>query len=97
MYQQAIQDIESAISAEPREPLYYLEKCGIMLRVNQLDEAVKAAQQTLQLDSQNADAYRMLGYALLQKGDKTGALQNLNRAKELGDEAAQEIINTYLK
>ncbi|MBR3093516.1 MAG: tetratricopeptide repeat protein [Bacteroidaceae bacterium] len=97
MYQQAIQDIESAISAEPREPLYYLEKCGIMLRVNQLDEAVKAAQQTLQLDSQNSDAYRMLGYALLQKGDKTGALQNLNRAKELGDEAAQEIINTYLK
>ena len=97
MYQQAIDDIELAISAAPREPMFYLEKCAIMLRVNQLDECIKAAQQTLQLDSQNADAYRMLGYAQLQKGDKTSALQNLNRAKELGDEAAQEIINTYLK
>ena len=97
MYQQAIEDIESAISAAPGEPLFLLEKCAIMLRVNQLDEAIKAAQQTLQLDSQNSDAYRMLGYALLQKGDKTSALQNLNRAKELGDEAAQEIIDKYIK
>lgn len=97
MYQQAIQDIESAISLEPREPLYYLEKCAIMLRVNQLDESIKAAQQTIQLDSENAAAYRMLGYAQLQKGDKTSAVQNLNRAKELGDDAAQEIIDKYVK
>ena len=97
MYQQAIEDIESAISAEPGEPLFYLEKCAIMLRVNQLDECIKAAQQTLQLDSENAAAYRIMGYAQLQKGDKTTALQNLNRAKELGDEAAQEIIDKYVK
>ena len=97
MYQQAIDDIESAISAEPGEPLFYLEKCAIMLRVNQLDECIKAAQQTLQLDSENAAAYRIMGYAQLQKGDKTSALQNLNRAKELGDEAAQEIIDKYVK
>jgi hypothetical protein len=39
----------------------------------------------------------MLGYALLQKGDKAGALENLNRAISLGDEGAKEIVDKYMK
>ena len=68
-----------------------------MLRVNMLDEAIAAARQCVALDSENVDAYRMLGYALLQKGDKTGALENLNRAISLGDEGAKEIVDKYMK
>jgi hypothetical protein len=49
------------------------------------------------LDLENVDAYRMLGYALLQKGDKAGALENLNRAISLGDEGAKEIVDKYMK
>ena len=44
-----------------------------------------------------ADAYRIMGFAQIQKGEKEAALKNLQRAKELGDESAEEIIEKYLK
>ena len=97
MYQQAIDDINMAVNAEPGNVVYLTEKCALMLRVNMLDEAVAAARQCIALGSENVDTYRMLGYALLQQGDRTGALENLNRAISLGDEGAKEIVEKYLK
>lgn len=97
MYQQAIDDMNLAVGAEPDNTVYLTEKCALMLRVNMLDDAVGAARQCLALDPENIDAYRMLGYALLQKGDKAGALENLNRAISLGDEGAKEIVDKYMK
>ncbi len=97
MYQQAIDDINLAISAEPRNPLYYMEKSAIMIRVNQLDECITAARQCITLDADNADAYRILGYALLQKGDKQQAVAMLQKAVSLGDAGAQEILEKYVK
>lgn len=97
MYQQAIDDINLAISAEPRNTLFLTEKCALLLRVNMLDESIDAARKCLDIEPANVDALRMLGYALLQKGDKTGALENLNRAVSLGDAGAKEIMEKYVK
>ena len=97
MYQQALNDIDKAVEMAPNEPLYHVEKSAIHLRVNQLDECIAAAQKCISLNAEYADAYRILGYAQIQKGDKTAARRNLEKAKELGDEAAQEIMDTYLK
>ena len=97
MYQQAVDDINMAVSTEPNNILFLVEKCALMLRVNMLDECVETARKCISLDPSNSDAYRMLGYALLQKDDKAGALENLNKAVQLGDEGAKEIINTYMK
>jgi tetratricopeptide (TPR) repeat protein len=62
-----------------------------------LDESIETARQCIAVDAESVDAYRMLGYALLQKGDKAGALENLNRAISLGDEGAKEIVTKYMK
>jgi tetratricopeptide (TPR) repeat protein len=97
MYQQAIDDINMALSAEPRNTEYLTEKCALLLRVNMLDESIETARQCIAVDAESVDAYRMLGYALLQKGDKAGALENLNRAISLGDEGAKEIVTKYMK
>ncbi len=96
MYQQAIDDINLAINGDPRNTLYLAEKCGIMLRVNQLDECIATARECLAIDDKNVDALRMLGYALLQQGKKEEALSNLNKAVSLGDEAAKDIIKNYI-
>lgn len=97
MYQQALDDIDAAIGQSPREPLYYVERSALQLMVNQIDECIASARQCLAIDPENSDAYRIMGYAQIQKGEKTEALKNLQRAIELGDPNAQEIIDKYLK
>ena len=96
MYQQALEDINKAIQLEPREPLYYVEKGAIAVRVSLFDDCIEACQTALQLNPNIIDAYRILGYAQLQKGDKASARQNLQKAIDMGDEAARMLMNTYL-
>ena len=97
MYQQAYDDIISAVTAAPKEVLYRIEKAAICLRVNHLDECVEACQQAIALNPQLPDAYRIMGYAQIQQGDKVAARESLQRAIDLGDENARTIMQTYLK
>lgn len=97
MFQQALDDINLAVSASPGNAIYRIEKAAICLRVNMLDECIEACRFVTERTDRFPDAFRLLGYALLQQGDKDGALLNLNKAVELGDESAQEIINSYIK
>ena len=97
MYQQALDDINKAVEMNPANPLYLVEKSAMHLRVNQIDECIAAAEQCISISQNYPDAYRILGYAQIQKGDKENARRNLERAKELGDESAQEIMDKFLK
>lgn len=51
------------------------------MRVNQIDEAIKALQQALTLDSQSAAAYRMLGYCQVQQNKKRKDWQIFRRRR----------------
>ena len=97
MYQQAINDINKAVELEPQNVEYWLEKGGIHLRVNQLDEAVTALQKVLNLDPKNAGAYRMLGYTQIQQKKNKEGMANLEKAKELGDKVAEDLLQKYSK
>ena len=95
MFQQALDDINKAIEMEPREPLYHVEKAALTIRVNLLDECIQSCQTAIALNPNIIDAYRILGYAQLQKGDKKNAQINLQKAIDMGDESAKKIIETY--
>ena len=97
MYQQAINDINKAVELEPKNIEYWVEKGGVHMRVNQIDEAIKALQHALSMDNQNAAAYRMLGYCQVQQNNKKEGLDNLQKAKELGDTVAEGLIQKYSK
>lgn len=97
MFQQALDDINSAIRIAPNKPLYYIEKAGMSLRFNMIDESISACTTVLQLNPNLADAYRIRGYAYVQKGDMNAARTDLQKAVELGDETAAEILKTYVK
>ncbi|MBR1378273.1 MAG: hypothetical protein IJ557_03990 [Bacteroidaceae bacterium] len=96
MYQQALDDIDKAISMAPNTLAFLIEKCGLQLRVNQLDECIQTANQILKLAPDSNDAYRMMGYAQIQKGETDLARKNLEQAAALGDNTAKEIIAKYL-
>lgn len=94
-WQQALNDIAHAIMLNPSEPTYYAEMASLELRVNQPDNAVKAARRCTKLAPQYPDGYLLLGLAQIQNKQKTDGLANLNKAKELGDSRAEQYIQKY--
>lgn len=95
MFQQALDDITKAIEMSPQNDLYYAEKASIEVRVGMLEEAISTSKECIKLSPESSDGYLFLGYALCLKGKKEEGLKHLERAKELGDEQAQTIIDRY--
>lgn len=95
MFQQALDDINKTIEMSPQVPLYHVEKAAIAIRVNLLDDCIQACENAIRLNPNIIDAYRILGYAQLQKGDKASARANLQKAIDMGDEGAKTILQTY--
>ncbi len=92
MYQQALDDIDKAITLAPDEPLYRLERAVIQLRVGNFEEALQAAQTAGRMAPDSADAQRLAALALEQLGRKAEAAEAMKKAKELG--ADDEDTNT---
>ena len=93
MYQQALSDIERAARMEPAEPLYQAELAAVNYRFGQHDEAIAAARTAIVLDSQFADAYRILGLSLRAQGKEQDARAALQQAISLGDDVARPLLN----
>lgn len=97
LYQQALDDIKRATEMAPQEALYWAEKASLELRVGMTDEALKTAKQCISTDPGMSDGYLFLGVAQCVKGQKSEGLQNLSKAKELGNSQAQSLIDKYSK
>lgn len=97
MYQQALDDINTAITMAPGNALYHIEKAALCLRVNMIDECIDACNAALRIRDDITTAYRIRGYAEIQKNDLTSARISLQKAIDMGDDAAQEIMKTYIK
>ena len=97
MYQQAINDINKAVEMTPEDVEMWVEKGSVHLRVGQHNEAVEALNKAISLDPKNGAAYRMLGYCQVQMKKNKEACANFAKAKELGDEVVDGLIQKYCK
>lgn len=97
LFQQALNDIEKAITMTPQSDLYYAEKASLQIRVGLYDEAVETAKTCIQLAPEHSDGYLFLGLAQCLKDQKTEGVKNLQKAKELGDAQADGLIEKYSK
>lgn len=97
MYQQALDDIRTAASLLPSEPFYRLEEAYILLRVGLYDEAVTAAESILPNYAGSPACHKILGIAYGELGQKDKAVAHLKKARELGDEGADEYLEKYGK
>ncbi|MDE5948461.1 MAG: tetratricopeptide repeat protein [Prevotella sp.] len=95
IYQLALNDINKAIEKDPQNVLYYTTKASIEINVGLFDDAIKTAGQCIELDDKNNEGYLFLGLAQCLSGNRTEGIKNLQKAKELGDEQAQEFIEKY--
>lgn len=97
LFQQALNDIEKAITMTPQSDLYYAEKASLQIRVGLYDEAVETAKTCIQLAPEHSDGYLFLGLVQCLKNQKAEGVKNLQKAKELGDAQADELIEKYSK
>ena len=95
LYQQALNDIERAITMEPKETVYYAEKASLEIRVGRYDEAMATAKECISIAPDNSDGYLFLGLAQCLKGNKKEGIPNLQKARELGDPQADGLIEKY--
>jgi Flp pilus assembly protein TadD len=97
MYQHALNDINKAVEMTPEDADFWVEKGTVHLRFNQLDDAIAAFNKALSLNDKYAAAYRLLGYCQAIKKKNKEACANFAKAKELGDELVDTLIEKYCK
>ena len=64
----------------------------LLFRLNDMDGAINSCKKAIELNDSLADAYRIWGICLREKGDLTGARKQLIHAQELGDTLAGGIL-----
>ncbi|MCD8293256.1 MAG: tetratricopeptide repeat protein [Prevotellaceae bacterium] len=94
-YQRALDDMQAAIEANPDDLTYYAELAVINLRVGRGEEALTVLDKALGKDENYAEAYRLRGLARVQMKQNKEACADFAKAKELGDENADECIQKY--
>jgi len=95
LFQQALNDIDRAISMNPSPEFYLAEKASLQVRVGLYDEAVETSQQCISKAPTLSDGYLFLGLAQCLKGEKQEGVKNLQKARELGDTQADALIEKY--
>ena len=95
MFQQALSDISRCVLLQPEEPLYYAEMAQLQLRVNMFELAAQSAERCTRIAPEYAGGYLLLGLAQVKLGEKEKGLANMQKAKELGSDQADAIIEKY--
>ncbi len=95
MYQQAIDDIHAAIAHSSTPLVYRLEEAYALLRVSEFERAIESAKSVLRELPENPDCYKIIGISYGELGKKALAQQNLQKAKELGDDTVDTFIKKY--
>lgn len=95
LFQQALNDINRAISMNPRQEFYLAEKASLQVRVGLYDDAIETANECIRLVPEMSDGYLFLGLAQCLKGQREEGVKNLRKAGELGDTQAEALIQRY--
>lgn len=95
MYQQALDDLHTAIATSKQPMLYQLDEAILLLNIGEYQKAITAAEELLKTLPENPDCYKVLGVAHGELKHKVQAIQYLKKAQELGDDTVATFIEKY--
>lgn len=95
MYQQALDDLHTAIAIAEQPLPYQIDEAALLLNVGEYQRAIDAAKKVLTQWGDNADCYKIIGVAHGELKHKAEALKYLQRAKDLGDKSVDNFIEKY--
>ena len=94
-YQRALDDLAKAISLAPDNMTYRAELAVLNMRIGRSDEAVRVLKEALAANPSYAEGYRLLGNAYIQLKDNAAACDAFHKAKNLGDQFVDDLIDKY--
>ena len=97
MYQQALDDYNSAITQSKQPEFYQVEKAAFLLNIGEFAAAADAAEKVLKVMPQNSDCYKIMGIAHGELKHKALAVKYLQKAQELGDNSVESFLKKYNK
>lgn len=95
MYQQALDDIRTAIAFNPKDPFYPVEEAAVLLQAGLFKEAITSCEKSLKMLPENPDCYKIMGISYGELKNKKQALEYLQKAKSLGDPTVEDFIQKY--
>lgn len=95
MYQQALDDIHTAMAINPQNPIYPVEQAYILLRAGLYKETIQACDDMIRMVKDNPDYYKFRGIAYGEMGKKREARESLLKAQELGDPTVEPLLERY--
>ena len=95
MYQQALDDIRTAIAYNPQDPFYPVEEAAILLQAGLFKEAIETCEKSLKILPENPDCYKIMGIAYGELKNKKKAKEALLKAQSLGDPTVAPFIQKY--
>ena len=96
-YQRALDDIAKAIELSPKDLNYQTEHAVVNLRVGRYDEAIQILDKVINEDPKYAEAYRLRGLCKAQLKKTDDACIDFKKAKELGDQNVDTLLEKYCK
>ena len=94
MYEQAVNDISHAVYLAPADLGLRLEQASLYLRIGMVDEAMPLTEHLTAENPENPDCRRLLGICLMRSDRKDEARIHLEKAKELGDQLAGQLLQS---
>lgn len=91
----AYKDALQAIEYDPHDLEAYRQLDYLLVRQRRFDEAIEHWNRFLALEPENARAYFERAGTYQRKGDMPNALADLERAADLGNEEAKELMERY--
>ena len=92
MFQQALNDFDTAIDLAPLNLSYYIEKALLCYRVKLTDEGIRTLDIALELAPEEPNVHYLLGRLYMLKNEDAKGKECLIKAKELGHPDAESIL-----
>ena len=92
MFQQALNDFDTAIDLAPLNLSYYIEKALLCYRVKLTDEGIRTLDIALELAPEEPNVHYLLGRLYMLKNEDVKGKECLIKAKELGHPDAESIL-----
>ena len=94
-YKDAFKDFELTTKLDPKLANAFYCKATVLVAQEKYKEAISDLDKTIELELNTPNALSLRGQVRAQLGDKIGACEDFNKAKQIGDKNSEKLLSDY--